>query len=226
MRIAKVLSYCLSAWMTCTIILVGNPCRSQQIPKPAPVDSLKVYQEVLENIFPPPDRNLDGVCHFVLKFAPTRHPESELIILVRRDGTGRATLYSVAEPSAFTIVDDYISSTGNGDVNEIAKLIHLKKLVTVIPASQMASMRSELNKGIADTVDKLRRDAATVQGGGSYTMVIDGTIYDLAFEQAGSTLRWHFDDLEVEDPDNTFLWPLVRWMNHLRTYMLGQATDK
>ena len=213
-----------SAAIALFILTNGHPCLAQEAPKVIPQVSLDGYKELMDTIYPPPNRRGPGLFNLVIRFDPSFHAESELIVQVNRDGTAEADLYSVVGPSVWSTACEYVRRNGKEDLPEIAKSIKMTKTVTFLSAEKMNWFRTGLSAAIAGTQKKLDEEAVDYQRDGNTTLTLDGTSYSLKYAQVLSNVSWSFVDAEEGALDNAYRWPLVRWMNRLKGFVLEQKS--
>lgn len=160
----------------------------------------------------------------VLRFMSSSHTETEVVLNAFNGGKrAEATLFRISGASAWNTANDYIQGTGKSDLGGIAKLVHVTKQVFPLSTDQAALWHSEFVKSLEQSSQELQQQLSTLEQTGETTIVLDGTTYDLRYEQGATQLRWEVMDEEVSDSESVGHSALAKWMNEIRRYAIDHT---
>jgi hypothetical protein len=190
-----------------------------------PLVSPDAYRHILDAAFSHEEPKAVQLQYsIVLRFLSSKHTESEVVIYVLRDGTAQVMFYRVSGSSVWNIANEYIQKTGGIDVHQIAKLIQTTKQVLPVSSSQATLWYSGLLRSIEQSSIQLQQERTTLGKTGETTIFLDGSTYELWFEQGLTQVRWTVMDEEVDDVSPAGRSSTARWMNEIRRYALNHAT--
>ena len=152
---------------------------------------------------------------FVLRFRPSFHPESQIV--VKGDGDKIEVLeYTLLSGNIYDKLDDVLAHGGSEDAVEMARLIKVRRRSIEVPYSKVKQWRAgflgsfcELSKSFRDQTEKLDKK-------GTITLVLDGTYYDLWDNQGMNKMSFSFYDEEVSEQQPNGALKMVQWMNAVR----------
>jgi hypothetical protein len=198
---------------------------TQSSPEQAHLISPDAYGHILDIVFSREAPDAAQLQYsFVLRFMSSRHTESEAAISVLRNGMVQARFSKVAGPSVWDVANDYIHKTGDTDVQQIAKLIHITKQVLPVSSSQAALWYAGLMRSMAQSSTQLQQETATFKKTGETTIFLDGSTYELWFQQGLTQVHWTVMDEEVDDASTVGRSFIAKWMNEVRRYAVSHVT--
>jgi hypothetical protein len=196
-------------------------------PEKHPIVSSEAYDRVLDSVFPRDythSPKLDYV--LILRFEPSFHAESQVVIQTLDGGKVDAWLYTSTSGGIWQTCNDYIERTGREDAAEIARSIHSQKDSIVVSKTKAREWHASLFSSLSQSVDELKKASEEREKTGSMTIVLDGTRYELSYVQGMVELHWEFWDVEIVEPRSTSVSALARWMNGIRKYAVDQIGSK
>jgi photosystem II stability/assembly factor-like uncharacterized protein len=186
--------------------------QSQEPLKSYKVLSSDTYERVLDIVF---ERDRAGRDYnFVLRFEPSFSAESQIVVK-SVIGKTMVTEYSSLSGNIYRKLDSAVAKGGKEDAIEMAKLIEVRKREIEIPASQAALWRKSLADSIAASV-KVWEERNEEAANGIGTLMIDGTLYQLWYNQDGTDISIAEWDHELREREVTGELQVVRWMNTVR----------
>jgi hypothetical protein len=189
--------------------------------------SPEVYERILDVVFAHDEPKPVQVDYSIsLRFVSTKHAESEIVIYSFTNGSVRATFLEVSGESAWNVANDYIQQNGGADAERIAKLI--RTTTRPLPASpdRVALWYAGLLRSVRQSTTQLEQQTASLKKTGEATIFLDGSTYELSFQQGLTEVHWTVMDQEVDDMNAAGHAPLARWMNGIRRYSLNHAAGK
>lgn len=180
------------------------------------------YDEILNTIFPqPPYSPSLGRCRYILRFLPSSHPESEVVIEVTYAGKVNGWLYTVSGKSAWQTGNEQIQREG-ASIADIAKSIRVVKRPFSISSKRESTWRAGFVRNLNESDIQLQQEYVKLVSKGKAAIVLDGTTYELWFSQGTSEIHWQLMDSEVNDIHPVGHFAIVRWMNKIRQYAISR----
>jgi hypothetical protein len=191
---------------------------NQEPSRSYPVVSHDTHERVLDALFLPDQAS--AFDDFVLRFEPSFAPESQIIIKAPTVISGKSVGVQVVEYSSlsgniYVKLGAMLAQGAKEDPVEMAKLFQVRKRTIQIPMAQVKQWRSTLTSSINRSM-KILEQRAKESEQGTETITIDGTFYELWFNQVASQIHFRLLDQEVSNREVTGVLPIVRWMNALR----------
>jgi hypothetical protein len=212
----------LSGIMFIAICSVSSSSLGQSPPEQArPLIRPEAYERILDEVFSHEEPKATQLQYsLVLRFMSSRHTESEVTIFVFKNGSVQANLYRVSGQSAWNVANDATQRTGSTDTSQIAKMIQTTKQDIAASPDQAALWYSGLQKSIEQSTRQLQQELASFGRTGETTIFLDGSTYELWFQQGLTQFHWIIMDEEVDDVNPAGHAPLARWMNEVRRHAL------
>ena len=210
----------LAALLVLTIH-VGEPNAQPSSPqesalRSSAVVSRETYNHVLDLLFPraaPAPSNT--VWAVVLRFSPGF--KSELQIVIRRDADKvQVTEYTSQDGSIYRKLNAAFSRGAKEDAVEMAKAIRVKRREVSVPLGQVKQWYANLFDSIASTPKTLREAGEEFDKTGSESFVMDGSVYELWYEQGPNRMSFRLYDVEVDKSSSDGELKIVQWMNSVR----------
>jgi hypothetical protein len=151
----------------------------------------------------------------VLRFEPSFHPESQIVI---KGGGNKVEVleYTSLSGNIYSRLKEVLSHGGKEDAVEMAKLIKVRRRSIGMSDSKVKQWHAgflhsfdELSKSFHDQTEQLDKE-------GSITVVLDGTLYEFWYSQGVSKTSFSVWDEEVSDRQPNGVLKVVRWMNGVR----------
>lgn len=184
------------------------------------------YEQILNAVFSHEEPTARDLKYSItLRFMTSRHAESEIVINTLRSGMPQATLYTVPGPSVWDVANDYVQKHGHVDVQAVAGLVRANKKTIQVSPDEISVWYSNMLKSVDESGEQLRQDLDTFNKTGSVTVVLDGTTYELQFQQSLTDITWQVMDDEVNDTRITGRSYVAKWMNEVRVYAVSHSTQ-
>lgn len=184
--------------------------------KSYPVVSRETYNRVLDILFPrdaPTPSNT--VWAVVLRFRPSFKSESQIVI--RRDVDKVQVIeYASSDGNIYGRLNDVLAHGGKEDAIEMAKAIRVKRRDINVPLAQVKQWHATLFSSIASTTKTLREAGEEFDNTGGESFVLDGSVYELWYEQGLNRMSFSLYDVEVDKSTSDGEFKLVQWMNAVR----------
>ena len=194
------------------------------VPKSYPVISRETYNRVLEILFPRDDPDSSKtVFELVLRFRPSFQPTSQIVIRKRVDKV-EIVEYTSLEGNIYRKLNEALASGSKEDAVELAKLIRVQRKEIRIPHDQIQQWYADFLDSLSETTTLKERGEEFDKTEGSETILLDGTIYDLWYQQRLNKMKFSLYDVEVDTPGSDGEFKLVKWMNALRREV-GRLSD-
>lgn len=185
-------------------------------PKSYPVVSRETYNRVLDILFPrdaPTPSNT--VWAVALRFRPSF--KSELQVVIRRDVDKLQVIeYTSPDGNIYGILNAVLARAGKEDAVEMAKAIRVKRREVSVPLAQVKQWYATLFDSIASTTKTLREAGEEFDKTGGESFVLDGSVYELWYEQGLKRMSFSLYDVEVDKSSSDGEFKLVQWMNRVR----------
>lgn len=170
------------------------------------------YTRVLDSVFPRDQAK--GDYGFALRFKPSFAPESQIVIR-RALNKVEVVEYTSLSGNIYRNLDSIMAHGGKEDAVEMAKLIQVKRRSIEVPIAQVKMWHSSLLNSISASVKTFKQRGEESERGIG-TLRLDGTFYDLWYNQGIGDISFSVYDQEISDREVTGELKLVRWMNTVR----------
>lgn len=182
-------------------------------PKSYKVLSKETYTRVLDILFPRDETAKSYL--FVLRFGPSFHAESQIVI--RGIGDKMEVLeYTSLSGNIYDKLNAVLANGGSEDAVAMARLIKVRRRSIEVPYSKVKQWRAafldsfcELSKSLGDKAEQMDKQ-------GTVTLALDGTFYDLWESQGMGKMSFSFYDEEVGAQQPNGALKMVQWMNAVR----------
>ena len=118
------------------------------------------------------------------------------------------------------LANEYIKKTGSVDVEQILKRVQTIRQTLPVSSGQAALWHLEFLKSLDESSIQLQQDFLARNKTGETTVFLDGSTYELWFDQGVTQVHWASMDEEVNDVGPAGSTPLAKWMNEIRRYAL------
>lgn len=194
----------------------GNLSPQVSTPKSYPVVSQETYSRVLDILFPrgaPTPSNTVWVV--ILRFLPSFKSESQVVI--RRDVDKFQVIeYASPDGNIYGRLNEVLAHGGKEDAVEMAKMIRVNRRVVSVSPAQVKRWHTTLFDSIPGASKTLREVGEEFDKTGSESLVLDGSVYELWYEQGLNKMTYSLYDVEVDKPGSDGEFRLVQWMNSVR----------
>ena len=186
-------------------------------PKSYPVVSRETYNRVLDILFPRDDPDPSKtVFELILRFRPSFQSTSQMVIRRRVDKV-EVVEYTSLDGNIYGKLNETLARGGKEDAVEMAKSIKVKRREISVPYTQVKRWYAAFFDSLASTTKMLQeRGEEFDKTEGGETILLDGTIYDLWYEQRLNKMSFSLYDIEVDTPGDDGDFKLVQWMNAVR----------
>ncbi len=206
----------MSAAITSSNWWQDNIASQTQLPKPLKIISRDAYDAVLDIVFPrdnpEPDKTYVSI---IIRFKPSFDVERQIVIR-NTSGNYEVLEYEAVDGNIYDRLNHLINEGQNTKPEEMAKLLKISKRAVNIPRKQIENWHAAFLNNVARSLDKFRQSLEELEKEGTVTLPLDGTIYELWYEQGMNKIAFSVYDVELTKPDATGVMPLVRWMNTVR----------
>jgi hypothetical protein len=182
-------------------------------PKSNKLVSDETYKRVLDIVFP---RNEPaGDYYLVLRFRPSFHPTSQVVI---KRGLDKVEVieYTSLSGNIYMKLNEFMSHGGKEDAVEMAKLIKVRRRSLQVPNAQVKQWHTSFLESLGESLKTFRKRSEQFDKAGTVDVVLDGTFYDMWYSQDISDMSFSFYDEEVSDRQPNGVLKAVRWMNFVR----------
>ncbi len=195
----------------------SSSSQQESIPKSYSVVSRETYNRVLEILFPRNDLNpSDTVFELVLRFRPSFQPTSQIVIRRRVDKV-EVVEYTSLDGNIYGKLNEILARGGKEDAVEMAKAVKVKRRESSVPYAQVKRWYASFFDSLPSTTKTLREVGEEFdKTGGSESFILDGSTYDLWYEQRLNKMSFSLYDVEVNNPGSDGEFKLVQWMNAVR----------
>lgn len=169
---------------------------------------LERYDRVCDLLFSK-DETYPREYTIILRYAPSFSGESQIQISKVADGYRVVhTHLPKGDPPIGEQMTTFSQRTGNYQAEGIAAQIRVNREVFVVAAKVLDAVLSDLQKLTMSLPES--------------TIVVDGTHYNLWFENTGGTFRMHYSFVDVNFGSKRFLHPVGEWMNRVKELVQKQ----
>jgi len=170
------------------------------------------YESLLNKVFPWPEQNSADRVIIAMRFAPSFHPESQIIL--RFDDKGAATAEHIeVRTGVYTLTQSLnpgrrkVGNPASMDRAALEKALGLQRITRRVEGSVAGTWLDEFWKSLARSPEQIKNEAGHIQ--------LDGTVYELRVITALANWQLSMADNEVAEKANGRV-PVVRWMNSVR----------
>jgi hypothetical protein len=177
------------------------------------VISQETYNRVLDIVFTRDEPR--GDYGLVLRFKPSFHPESQVVI---KRGVNKVQVieYTSLSGNIYSKLDEVVTHGGKDDAVELAKLIKVRRRSVLVPNVQVKQWHSSFLESLGDSLKTFKKRSEEFDRERTITVVIDGTFYDLWYSQGTNDMSFSFYDEEISDQQPNGALKIVQWMNVVR----------
>ncbi|HXQ35597.1 MAG TPA: hypothetical protein VN843_16390, partial [Anaerolineales bacterium] len=177
------------------------------------------YNSVLDAVFPRNDPDTSKTnFEFVLRFEPSFHATSQVVIRNRGDKT-EVIEFTSPDGNIFDKLNEALSRGVKENAAIMAKSIRVKRREIAIPEAQIKGWYDDFFGSLAATEKTLQQRGEDALKNQSVTLVLDGTIYTVWYKQGLNKSSLTLYDVEVDTPGSDGEFKLVQWMNRIRRYL-------
>ena len=183
-------------------------------PQSDKVVSQETYDRVLDIAFPRGGPR--GDYGLVLRFKPSFHPESQVVI---KRGVDKVEVieYTSLSGNIYNKLNELKSHGGTSDdVVEMAKLIEVRKRSIQVPYTHVKQWHAGFLESLGESLKAFKKRSEEFDKAGSITLTMDGTFYDVWYGQGINDMSLSFYDEEVSDQQPNGALKTVQWMNSIR----------
>ncbi len=181
-----------------------------------PVVSWETYDRVLDTVFPRVDPDTSKtIFEFVLRFGPSFHATSQIVIRKRVDKI-EVVEYTSPDGNIFDKLNQILDRRGKEDPVAMAKLIRVKRREIAVVDAQIKRWYATFFDALAPTEKTLNEKGKQSDETRTVTFVLDGTTYDVWYNQNLNKISLSLYDVEVDTPGSDGELKLVQWMNSIR----------
>jgi hypothetical protein len=192
--------------------------RQDRLAKSFPAVSEATYRRVLDILFSNFGEEEEDVRTFMiltLRFAPSSHPESQIVIKTSR-GDIQVLEYTSSSGNIYRRLNDALARGEREDPSELAKQFSIKKRTIDVSARQVRQWHGGFLDALSRTKGVLQKKANRFERTGEETLAVDGTFYDVLYKQGLNRIALRFYDYEIMKSTRNGEFEMVRWMNSLR----------
>lgn len=188
----------------------------EQSQRTSPVVSRETYLQVLDTVFPRNDPDPSKTMfEFVLRFGPSFHVTSQIVIRNRGDRT-ELIEYTSLDGNIFDKLNETLARGGKGDVATLAKSIRVRRREILIPEAQINGWYGQFFEALETTGKTLKQNGEESLRTRSVTLVLDGTFYEVWYKQDLNEISLSLYDVEIDTTGSDGELKLVQWMNSIR----------
>jgi hypothetical protein len=206
----------MSATVTYSNWNQSNIALQTQIPSSSKVISRNAYDSVLDIVFPKdipePDKTYFSI---IMRFKPSFDVERQIIIR-KTEGKYEVLVYEAVDGNIYRKLNHMINDRQITKPEEMAKFLKVSKRTISLPHKQVENWHAAFLNTISRSLDKFRQDLEELEKAGTVTVLLDGTTYELWYEQGMNKIAFSIYDAELTKLEATGILPLVRWMNKIR----------
>jgi len=181
-----------------------------------PVVSWKIYYAVLDTVFPRTDPDTSTTTfELVLRFEPSFHATSQIVIRNRGDKT-KIIEYTSPDGNIFDKLNEALGHGAKEEAATLAKSIQVKRREIAMPEAQIKGWYKDFFDSLTATGKTLQQRGEESLKTRSVTVVLDGTTYNLWYQQGLNKTSLSLYDVEIDTPGSDGELKLVQWMNRIR----------
>ncbi len=168
----------------------------------------EVYRQILDTALPIKlDEGGTSKFSIVLRFLPSFHPESQIVI--RYDGGDTVSVeYMAAKVQLSAVLRKYFSGTRTPDIAKAATLMEVRAELLRVSTETVRDWFHEFWSSLSASAEPLERK------GFAREIQVDGTQYMLQYQEGTNHLTFQYAGSELNQDVNTAGndLPLVKWM--------------
>jgi hypothetical protein len=181
-----------------------------------PVVSWETYNRVLDVVFPRDDPDTTKtIFEFVLRFEPSFHSTSQVIIRKRVDKI-EVVEYTSPDGNIFDKLNEILDQGSKEDAIAMAKSIRVKRREITVPETQIKRWYTTFFDGLASTEKALNERGVQSDKSRTATFVLDGTTYNVWYKQGLDKISLSLYDVEIDTRGSDGELKLAQWMNSIR----------
>jgi len=193
--------------------------RSKAHARVVSVISADTYDRVLDIVFPRRDiatSDQHAEWSLVLRFKPSFVRESQIVI-TKRAKKSTVVEYTPVDGSIYGSLNSMLDHNVTEDAMAMSKAIRVTRKEFDISPAQVRRWYGGFFESFAPASKALREAGEEFEKTGRESFVLDGTTYNIWYEQLLSDVSFTLYDVEVDKPGAMEKFKLVRWMNAVRT---------
>lgn len=211
-----VLAAGLSVASQISLVNAQSNAPPDQAQRTYPVVSWEIYYAVLDTVFPRNDPDTSKTFfEFVLRFEPSSHETSQIVIRNRGDKT-EVIEYTSEDGNIFGKLNEALAHGAKEDAATLAKSIRVKRREIALPEAQIKGWYKDFFDSVIATQKTLQQTGAESLRTRSVDLVLDGTTYNVWYKQGLNKTSMSLYDVEVDTPGSDGELKLVQWMNRIR----------
>jgi len=177
------------------------------------VISQEIYNHVLDILFPRDEAAKNYL--LVLRFGPSLHPESQIII---KGGSDKVEVveYTSLNGNIYNQLNKFVIQGGKEDPVEMAKLIKVHRRSIEVTPSEIKKWHAGFLSSFANLSKSFQNQTKQLNKDGGITIVLDGTLYQFWYSQGVGRTSFSVWDEEVSDEQPNGVLKIVQWMNSVR----------
>lgn len=180
------------------------------------VVSQEDYKNVLDKLFPLESlENENTFFTIILRFKPSFHPESQIII---KKGYKEIQVieYKSSDGNIYQKLNRFISESKNKDISKISNQIAINKKIITISNNKLNKWHLEFLSGFENLWKYFDKTNKYFDKQNNVLIVADGTFYEIWYKQEMNQVHFQLYDVEINDSKISGELDIVRWMNKIR----------
>ena len=216
MRPIRIISFTVLSIVAATVGSQSGSSHQETGLKSNKLVSEETYKRVLDIVFPRDEPR--GDYYLVLRFRPSFHPTSQVVIKRGLRGLDKVEVieYTSLSGNIYMKLNELMSHGGKEDAVDMAKLIKVRRRSLRVTIAQGKHWHTSFLQSLGESLKTLRERSEQFDKAGTIDVVLDGTFYDIWYSQDISDMSFNFYDEEVSDQQPNGQLKLVQWMNALR----------
>lgn len=202
--------------MLCALSCAQNIVSHDQVQRTNPIVNWETYDRVLDALFPRDDADTSKtIFEFVLRFEPSFHATSQIVIRKRVDKV-QVVEYTSPDGNVFDKLNETLGRGGKEDPVEMAKSIRIIRREIPVSDARIRRWFDGLFDSLVVTENAVRHRGNQADKVRTLTLPLDGTTYNLWYKQGLNKISLSLYDVEVDTPGSDGELKLVQWMNSVR----------
>lgn len=210
-KLISIILLCIAAQTT----TLTAQCNSSS-PNSSPVISRQTHERVLDILFPRQYLTAaEADFYIVIRFMPSSAAESQISISKFKNKV-QVTEHKSLSGNIYSSLNRMLAKTCREDAVEMAKQFKAEtKSVNISPAIA-TDWHNKLLTSFGGTFNLVKQRSQRLDKTREVSIVLDGTVYQLWYENTTDEMEFKFYDEETEDSQITGVLPTVQWMNTVR----------
>ncbi len=176
----------------------------------------KTYERVLDILFPRENSEPDKAdFSFIIRFMPSSGAESQINIRKFEKSVSITESKSLSG-NIYNRLNKILAETCKENAEEMAKRLKSKTKNISIPKAKAIEWHYKLLDSLNGTFNLIKQRSQKLERTREIGIVLDGTVYQLWYENAADEMKFEFYDEEIDDVRKTGYLPTVQWMNGIR----------